>query len=522
MDLLSNIKKSEDVNRYLKYIEQKIKLAENSNDIENLEQLLHDKNFLEALSLYIIDKRYNNEVPVLLDYADDIMNDILELYVPIKEEIDKLILRKDKNMSLNDMNTWLNNLFITYKKHGKEITISDFLNIFPKEQENNNKLIYEYMNIYFKNINNLDESIYNEVIFNNCTLSDNMDNPVLIVMSNAIDILNQKNNSYLEEEYIKIKDMSNQLFEYDNIDSQNIHELKEYVDLTISKYLNNKANFLEGKDLKIKKEYELNKDKIEKLNNDIILVNLCNQITNYKYSAMSNENKQELYNDLINLVNIIIKYKLALVSIKGLSEYLDNSQYDNINNIITDLSNKHDQKDNEITNYQRLYDSTLQRKTGIRYSNKKKLNDIDIISRKQEELKKEIQDIELKQKEYNKEKEKFITDIYDKLNLSVFINTMNLDNILDKDKLFGLFDFTTLRNIDDNLINNNPLLLKYGIILNSSDNDFDNLVNLCIKYIRNDKLINQRLYTDIDDSELQTIAKGDYDYLINQYSKKRN
>ena len=33
MDLLINIKKSEDINRYIKYIEQKIKIAEDNNNL---------------------------------------------------------------------------------------------------------------------------------------------------------------------------------------------------------------------------------------------------------------------------------------------------------------------------------------------------------------------------------------------------------------------------------------------------------------------------------------------------------
>ena len=281
MDLLINIKKSEDINRYIKYIEQKIKIAEDNNNLSEAKDLLKNKNFLEALYLYILDKKYKNEVPLLLEYANDIINDILELYVPLKEKIDKLVLDTNKNISINDMNTWLKNLFLIYKKHGKEITINDFKEIFPKSMEDDNKLIFEYMSIYFKNINNKDESIYNDTIFKYCTLSNDMNNPVLNIMGKAIDTLNQKNNSYLEEEYHQVKNMASTLFEYNNIDSKNIHELKEYVDTTISKYLNNRVDFIEGKDLKVKKEYELNKDKIAKLNNDIALVNLCNKITNF-------------------------------------------------------------------------------------------------------------------------------------------------------------------------------------------------------------------------------------------------
>ena len=112
MDLLINIKKSEDINRYIKYIEQKIKIAEDNNNLSEAKDLLKNKNFLEALYLYILDKKYKNEVPLLLEYANDIINDILELYVPLKEKIDKLVLDTNKSISINDMNTWLNNLFL--------------------------------------------------------------------------------------------------------------------------------------------------------------------------------------------------------------------------------------------------------------------------------------------------------------------------------------------------------------------------------------------------------------------------
>ena len=197
MDLLINIKKSEDINRYIKYIEQKIKIAEDNNNLSEVKDLLKNKNFLEALYLYILDKKYKNEVPLLLEYANDIINDILELYVPLKEKIDKLVLDTNKSISINDMNTWLKNLFLIYKKHGKEITINDFKEIFPKSMEDDNKLIFEYMSIYFKNINNKDESIYNDAIFKYCTLSDDMNNPILNIMGKAIDTLNQKEDSVL-------------------------------------------------------------------------------------------------------------------------------------------------------------------------------------------------------------------------------------------------------------------------------------------------------------------------------------
>ena len=117
MDLLINIKKSEDINRYIKYIEQKIKIAEDNNNLSEAKDLLKNKNFLEALYLYILDKKYKNEVPLLLEYANDIINDILELYVPLKEKIDKLVLDTNKSISINDMNTWLQNNPEFLEKH---------------------------------------------------------------------------------------------------------------------------------------------------------------------------------------------------------------------------------------------------------------------------------------------------------------------------------------------------------------------------------------------------------------------
>ena len=114
-----------------------------------------------------------------------------------------------------------------------------------------------------------------------------------------------------------------------------------------------------------------------------------------------------------------------------------------------------------------------------------------------------------------------MNDLYSELDLSLFINNLGLKDILDKDKLFGLFDFENLRNIDNDLINKNSLLLKYGIVLDNTKPEFGDLVNMCINHITDKNLTNQRLYSDIDDKELFSIASGEYDYLIEQYTKKK-
>ena len=114
-----------------------------------------------------------------------------------------------------------------------------------------------------------------------------------------------------------------------------------------------------------------------------------------------------------------------------------------------------------------------------------------------------------------------MNDLYSELDLSLFINNLGLKDILDKDKLFGLFDFENLRNIDNDLINKNSLLLKYGIVLDNTKPEFGDLVNMCINHITDKNLTNQRLYSAIDDKELFQIASGEYDYLIEQYTKKK-
>ena len=70
MDLLINIKKSEDINRYIKYIEQKIKIAEDNNNLSEVKDLLKN-NEIVILEKYLPEQLSLEEVNKIIDEAFD-------------------------------------------------------------------------------------------------------------------------------------------------------------------------------------------------------------------------------------------------------------------------------------------------------------------------------------------------------------------------------------------------------------------------------------------------------------------
>ena len=172
------------------------------------------------------------------------INKIFEMkrsYYELKGYLDKLVIVcRDKNdvLDIEDMNRWLLEVINFYNKCGIEISYNDFHNFHLSNISDKNKRndkINKYMEVFFRNINNLDSYEFSKVLFELDDMEIDSSNPIyeeIVVMINNFnnkhkDIFN-KLLLELEKKYT-ILGIDRELFRYEKMG-----DLKSLVDNRIS------------------------------------------------------------------------------------------------------------------------------------------------------------------------------------------------------------------------------------------------------------------------------------------------
>ena len=165
---------------------------------------------------------------------------------------------------------------------------------------------------------------------------------------------------------------------------------------------------------------------------------------------------------------------------------------------------------------------TKHKKTGIRYSLKKKDIDTKKAFDKFLEINKSLEEVKEKLKDFYRQRCKYVYNFNSKFKDLEFVSKYHVLGLSSMDKIFGVFPFEMLP-IGDN-INNIEILRKYGIKLPKGDSiEFLELSKLCLNLINSPLLRNRidsniRIKTDIDDKYLEYLHGGKFDAVVDTIS----
>ena len=332
-------------------------------------------------------------------------------YVNLLGELKKIKMGEKSFSTIEEMNLSIRKFLKFYEDNGIKLTLDNFNNFFGENISNYkvmNNHIYQYMEVFFKNINNLDSYEFIELLF---TMNDlEVDNGLIMdEISAMINNFNRRHkdifDNILNNLFLKYQDLgiSKDMFNYDS--------------------LNNLIQLLNGK-IKLEECKKKIESKDESENDSIELETFFNMIG----ERLNNE-------DLLETVKTIVRLRIFK------EMFLQYQEYKKLN--INKTSDEINFTNNEILN-----NSSYLKKLLIKfeYSGDKK---IDII--KKQKIKKEVIGVVklifiLKDRLKNIKKNYFL-NFYKKYSVNLTEEKFNID-LSDGNKFFGLFDYD---NIPDTL-----------------------------------------------------------------------
>ena len=398
---------------------------------------------------------------------------LLERYYELEKLIKgiNIVNFPGKDDSLEEMNKWISKIIEFYKRCGINLSYNDFKDPFDKRTSNYmkiNDVINKYMEIYFKNRNNLDSYEFTRVLFSfgdiDITEGKNpIKDEIQLMMSN----FNNKHKDIFDkvlgsvrENYLDL-DIDERLFKYDKMD--NLLNSIKIKTLELEK----KIEIYESEKLKEDKKKEEEKKHIDKIDE------VCNLITYGKYMGMNSEERKNVVVKLPHIMDTIIRLRIFNLL---LGEYNTYSKNNNYSEVLREVKFGYE---DIITKSQEIEELKIERgivlgKKRLFVNSAKEASKIDDkIRAKEMEIQKIRQDIHEKIKNYFK-------GFYDKYNITELENKFNMD-LMSQDKLLGLFDFDKIPRDMDNIKeidlfgSSNIKLPKVG------SPEFNNISKLCLE-----------------------------------------
>lgn len=163
-------------------------------------------------------------------------------YSELKNQLDNIVVvfrDKDDILEIDKMNKWLLEVINFYNNYGVKISYNDFYNFHLdniSDKDKRNEKINKYMEVFFRNMNNLDSYEFSKILFTFDDIDIDSINPIyeeIVVMINNFnnkhkDIFN-KLLLELEKKYALLLGIDRELFRFERI-----IELKDLVDTRIS------------------------------------------------------------------------------------------------------------------------------------------------------------------------------------------------------------------------------------------------------------------------------------------------
>lgn len=174
-------------------------------------------------------------------------------YSELKSQLDNIVVVfRDKGdiLEIDKMNKWLLEVINFYKKCGVKISYNDFYNFHLdniSDKDKRNEKINKYMEVFFRNMNNLDSYEFSKILFTFDDIDIDSINPIYEEIVVMINNFNNKHKSIfnkllleLEKKYALLLGIDRELFRFERI-----IELKDLVDARI-KVIDDKMSNLYG------------------------------------------------------------------------------------------------------------------------------------------------------------------------------------------------------------------------------------------------------------------------------------
>lgn len=365
--------------------------------------------------------------------------------------LDGLLGNVDINMDLEKMNNWLNSIINFYSLYGVKLTEKDFLY--------NNKInfVRKYVYLLFKNRHNLDNNVFNELIFNmpNLEMFDSSNNPILSYFIQIVKSINERNSSVFDNFLDKINDYLSELG-INKVFLNNISDIKHEIEKKI---------ILIDEEIASQEKKEQ-----DELLDHRFAIDLCALLSDCDYYYMSSQEQNYLLENLDRICLMIVKLR-----------------------IFRDVSEQY-KKYSELKDYKRLLDIVKGKKITINMLEQKfnTLNEKPYGMIRNLFLNRLFDKISILNCEIEQLLKDYFSNFYMMFDMEKLSNVYNVSGLDDTTKLFGEFEFESLPpNIDKIIF---YLFDEFGIIIPNIDSkSFDRVSIMALQYLNrnNDKFNNK-------------------------------
>lgn len=189
--------------------------------------------------------------------------DMRKCYSELKSQLDNIVVAfrdKDDILGIEEMNKWLLEVINFYNNNGVKISYNNFYNFHSdniSDKDNRNEKINKYMDVFFRNIDNLGSCEFSKILFDFDDIDVDSINPIY---EEIVVMINNFNNKYrgvfnkllleLEKKYALLLGIDRELFRFERI-----IELKSLVDTRIKVIYDKMNNLLNERmeEIKIKR-----------------------------------------------------------------------------------------------------------------------------------------------------------------------------------------------------------------------------------------------------------------------------
>ena len=167
--------------------------------------------------------------------------DMRKCYSELKSQLDNIVVAfrdKDDILGIEEMNKWLLEVINFYNNNGVKISYNDFYNFHLdniSDKDKRNEKINKYMEVFFRNMDNLDSYEFSKILFTFDDIDVDSINPIYEEIVVMINNFNNKHKGIfnkllleLEKKYALLLGIDRELFRFERI-----IELKDLVDTRI-------------------------------------------------------------------------------------------------------------------------------------------------------------------------------------------------------------------------------------------------------------------------------------------------
>ena len=506
-----------------------------------LGQLKQFMNLLLSMSSYLVGKKKDELIE--LGIADSqnretefamlatLMDDISALDINLYKAI-KLQLGVDEILDVPTMNRWIKDLIKLYKENGYDLKPRDFYGLFMSMDSNcyeKNNIVSSYMELFFRRQYDLESEEFIKFVMDKFKYSDvtmvTDKNPLYDMMNQASRILYGRHGNVFRRKIAKINEIFMGLG-YGKIDVANLYDMRLLVAEELEKLDKALSDSEKGNYTGILEGYYYSPLVEDKMVGDIKVSKAIQLLSQDNFSNMSQNDRNGFMRNLPTIIDTVVKVSLFDQLKDVFKEYKDKCHISEILERQRVLSDRHFKLTAEYRDLVVDYMDVSDSKVSIINSKKKKEKNKNVLEECKKKKIEEIKEVEALISECSKKIEEFLTEFYSDYRVREKMVGINLRNIDDETRLFGMFE--VVNNAPESKdISNNELFRRYNIILPPIGTEkFNDLAIICTDCLRSPQLVKRMEHgfsfeSGVNQAYIERISKGEFDALIPEGNKTK-